>query len=69
MKIELDSKERIVLCDGLTCDPIGNYAANAHCGNCPIIELCNKFVETDIARIIFEGDDLIPDAGGKSSTK
>ena len=68
MKIELDSEERIV-CDGLTCDPIKNYAANAHCGNCPIIELCNEFAEVDMTRIIFEGADLIPDAGGKSSTK
>lgn len=69
MKIELDSKERIVLCDGLTCDPIKNYAANAHCGNCPIIKLCNEFVEENIASIIIEGTDLIQDAGGKSSTK
>lgn len=67
MKIELDSEERIVFCDGLTCDPIKNYAANAHCGNCPIIELCNEFADANIASIILEGTDLIPDAGGKSS--
>ena len=58
MKIEIDSDERIIFCDGLTCDPIKNYMANAHCGNCPIIELCNEFVDADLARIVFEGANL-----------
>lgn len=43
MKIEINSDERIIFCDGLTCDPIGYYMINAHCGNCPIIELFDKF--------------------------
>lgn len=60
MRIEIDSDERIVLCDGLTCDPIKNYAAGAHCGNCPIIELCNEFVDADLSRIVFDGISPIP---------
>lgn len=58
MKVEIDSEERILFCDGLTCDPIKNYMANAHCGNCPIIEICNEFVDADLARIVFEGANL-----------
>lgn len=54
MKIEIDSDERRVFCDGISCDPIKIYAANAHCGNCPIIDLCNDFVDADLSKIVFD---------------
>lgn len=44
MKVEI-TEEGIVLCDSLTCDPLGNWITNDHCGNCPIIHVCEDFLE------------------------
>lgn len=48
------TEEGIICCDTLTCDPVRNYASNAHCGNCPLVLLYYEFLECDVARIVFE---------------
>lgn len=35
--------EGIVYCDDIPCNPIGNYFANTHCKECPVLKLCKEW--------------------------
>lgn len=52
MKIEILENE-IILCDGLTCDPVAMYDSCADCGGCPFVSLFDRYLD-----IYFDGVDI-----------
>lgn len=47
MKIEVINPE-VVICDGNNCRPLDLYDTSDECGSCPIIELCERFIDIKI---------------------
>ena len=45
MKIEI-SEEGIIFCDGVMCDPLGLFDNNSQCGNCPLVALLDKYLDS-----------------------
>lgn len=43
MKIEI-SEEGVIYCDGTICKPLDLYYTSDECGSCPVIALCQKFL-------------------------
>lgn len=50
MKIEFTDCNNIV-CDGKTCDFLSLYAICAECGNCPLVELAEKYIEIKLSDV------------------